>query len=60
MGNSTSVRKVNFEDVQYSVKQRQNYLLINTLDSNEQTCLIANTIVVNQEEKIINELEKKN
>ena len=60
MGNSTSVRKVNFEDVQYSVKQRQNYLLINTLDSNEQTCLIANTIVVNQEEKIINEyLNKK-
>ena len=60
MGNSTSVRKVNFEDVQYSVKQRQNYLLINTLDSNEQTCLIANTIIVNQEEKIINEyLNKK-
>jgi len=60
MGNSTSVRKVNFEDVQYSVKQRQNYLLINTLDSSEQTCLIANTIIVNQEEKIINEyLNKK-
>ena len=60
MGNTTSIRKVNFEDVQYSVKQRQNYLLINTLDSNEQTCLITNTIMVNQEEKIINEyLNKK-
>jgi len=60
MGNTTSIRKVNFEDVQYSVKQRQNYLLINTLDSNEQTCLITNTIMVTQEEKIINEyLNKK-
>ena len=33
MGQSPSVRKVNFEDVQYAIKQRQNYLLINTLDS---------------------------
>ena len=42
MGNTTSVRKVNFEDVQYSIKQRQNHLIINTLDSQEQSCLIYN------------------
>ena len=60
MGNTTSIRKVNFEDVQYSIKQKQNYLLINTLDSSEQSCLITNTIPVNSEEKIINEyLNKK-
>ena len=60
MGNTTSVRKVNFEDVQYTIKQRQNNLLINTLDSKEQTCLIYNTVSINSEEKIINEyLNKK-
>ena len=30
MGQSPSIRKVNFEDVQYAIKQRQLYLLINT------------------------------
>ena len=60
MGQSPSIRKVNFEDVQYSIKQRQNYLLINTLDSSEQNCLITKTIPVNTEERIINEyLNKK-
>ena len=44
MGQAPSVRKVNFEDVQYAIKQRQNYLLINTLDSGEQQCLITKTI----------------
>ena len=54
MGNTTSVRKVNFEDVQYLLKNRRNYMLINTLDANEQDCLIKNTISIEQEEKIIN------
>ena len=60
MGQSPSVRKVNFEDVQYAIKQRKNYLLINTLDSGEQQCLISKTIGISQEERIINEyLNKK-
>lgn len=60
MGQSPSVRKVNFEDVQYAIKQRQNHLLINTLDSGEQQCLITKTIGILQEERIINEyLNKK-
>ena len=60
MGQAPSVRKVNFEDVQYAIKQRQNYLLINTLDSSEQSCLITKTIAVNMEERLINEyLNKK-
>ena len=60
MGQSPSIRKVNFEDVQYAIKQRQNYLLINTLDSSEQNCLITKTIAVNTEERLINEyLNKK-
>jgi hypothetical protein len=55
----SSVRKVNFEDVQYAIKQRQNYLLINTLDSSEQNCLITKTIAVNTEERLINEYMNK-
>ena len=60
MGQSPSVRKVNFEDVQYAIKQRQNYLLINTLDNSEQDCLISKTVVISKEETLINEyLNKK-
>ena len=61
MGQSPSIRKVNFEDVQYAIKQNQNYLLINTLDSTEQSCLITKTVPVNKEVNLINEyLKKKN
>ena len=60
MGQAPSVRKVNFEDVQYAIKQRQNYLLINTLDMNEQGCLRSKTVPVNNEENLINQyLNKK-
>tara|TARA_B100000900_G_scaffold122162_1_gene103115 strand:+ start:178 stop:603 length:426 start_codon:yes stop_codon:yes gene_type:complete len=60
MGQAPSVRKVNFEDVQYAIKQRQNYLLINTLDMNEQHCLISKTVAVSNEENLINQyLNKK-
>ncbi len=55
MGQSPSIRKVNFEDVQYAIKQNQNYLLINTLDSTEQSCLITKTVPVNKEVNLINE-----
>ena len=60
MGNTVSVRKVNFEDVQYGIKNKQNYLLINTLDMNEQGCLISKTVAVSNEENLINQyLNKK-
>ena len=60
MGNSPSVRKVNFEDVQHAIKHKQNNLLINTLDLTEQACLIINTVPINEEVKLINNyLNKK-
>jgi len=55
MGNTKSVNKVNFEDVQYAIKQSNNCLLINTLQTDEQSCLIKKTISINIEEKIINQ-----
>ena len=54
MGNSESVQKVNFEDIQYIIKNRTNNMLINTLDKHNQTCLIQNTVPIDEEETLIN------
>ncbi len=54
MGNTPSMLKINFEDMQTIIKNPETYLLINTLPENEQNCLIKNTTPINQEEKIIN------
>lgn len=57
MGNSqSSSQKINFEDVQYAINNVDNHLLINTLNENEQTCLIKNTLNALQEENVINKL----
>lgn len=60
MGNTTSTRKVNFEDVQYSMKNKNKFLLINTLDSSRQDILIKNTVPISKEEELINKLIKTN
>ena len=60
MGNTTSTRKVNFEDVQYSMKNKNKFLLINTLDSSRQNILIKNTVPISREEELINKLIKSN
>lgn len=60
MGNTTSTRKVNFEDVQYSMKNKNKFLLINTLDVSRQNILIKNTLPIDKEEELINKLIKSN
>ena len=61
MGNNqSSSMKINYEDVQYIIQKPESHLLINTLSNDEQTCLIANTINVNNEERIINDCLKRN
>ena len=54
MGNSQSIQKINFEDMQNVYKNPEIYLLINTLPISEQECLILNTINPLQEEILIN------
>ncbi len=44
MGNSQSIIKINFEDMQHVCKNKDTYLLLNTLPEFEQGCLIKNTI----------------
>lgn len=59
MGNTSStIQKINFEDVQFCLLNRDSYLFINTLNSVEQECLIPYTVPVEQEERIINECIK--
>jgi hypothetical protein len=60
MGNSYSMRKINYEDMQTIIKNPEIYLLINTLPINSQECLIATTIHVDKEEAIINKYMKEN
>ena len=54
MGNTQSLRKINFEDIQHVMKNPELYILINTLNVNEQHCLIKNTINILEEEITIN------
>ena len=54
MGNSQSIRKINYEDLQYVIKNSEIYILINTLNETEQNCLIPNTINIRNEEELIN------
>ena len=60
MGNSqTSSIKINYEDVQFIIKNPEGHLLINTLSPSEQNCLIKNTMNINNEENIINSCIKR-
>jgi hypothetical protein len=57
MGNSQSIKKINFEDMQNAISNK--FLIINTLDERKQDCLISNTILSKDEEQIINNYIKK-
>ena len=56
MGNQNSIQRINFEDIQHILKNRETYCLINTLPNNNQECLIPNTVSIDKEESYINEL----
>jgi hypothetical protein len=59
MGNTNnSIPKINFQDMQHVINNKDQYMLINTLPDTEQGCLIATTIHANQEENIINKYIK--
>jgi hypothetical protein len=59
MGNSQSIKRINFEDIQYVIKNHEQYLLINTLPITEQKCLIISSIIAEQEELLINKYLKE-
>ena len=58
MGNNNSIQKINFEDIQHAIKNHETHILLNTLNTNEQDCLLPNTIHALEEENLINRLIK--
>lgn len=60
MGQSQSSSiKINYEDMQHILKRPDHYLIINTLSSEEQQCLITHTLNATHEETTINDCMKK-
>lgn len=60
MGNTLVIQKMNYEDMQYIIHNKDHNIIINTLNENEQQCLIPNTINPTQEVEILNSLIKNN
>jgi hypothetical protein len=54
MGGSQSIQKINFEDIQFVLKNKNSGILINTLREEEQECLIINTVNIHKEVELIN------
>ena len=48
---SKKIKRIGFEDIKIAIVRPTHYILINTLESNEQDCLIQNTIDIFLEEK---------
>ena len=51
--------KIGFEDIKFAIQNPDKYILINTLGINEQNCLIKNTVPVELEERMVNDLLDK-
>ena len=58
MGNTSSINKINFEDILFAQNNLNQYIIINTLPINKQHCLIYGTCLANNESNIINNLIK--
>lgn len=63
MGLNQSKNKINYEDMQHAALKNsvyknndyeKKYIIINTMDKNCQSCLIQNTIPIQEEEEMIN------
>ena len=49
-------KKLSFEDIQFVIRNRGEFVIINTLPVTDQSCLIENTISHVEEEQILNNL----
>lgn len=50
------IEKINFETVQFAIKNVAEYYIINTLSVEEQDCLILGTLRAEREESTLNEM----
>jgi hypothetical protein len=63
MGNSQSINKINFESVQNIINNNitcGQFIIINTLENNNQDCLIKNTLSPQEEINALNNYLKNN
>ena len=63
MGNSQSINKINFESVQNIINNNitcGQFMIINTLENNNQNCLIKNTLSPEEEISALNNYLKNN
>ena len=58
MGNSQSINKLNFEDMQFILKTDPKYIVINTLGEHEQSCLLPKTVKAQEEVELLSNLLK--
>ena len=61
MGNYQSISKINYEkinEVVYNISDK--YLLLNTLNIDQQKCLIYNTLIYTEEEHMVNKYLTEN
>ena len=58
MGNSQTINKINFEDIQFCLKSEEKYILINTLSEHEQSCLLPKTIHAKEEVDLLTNMLK--
>tara|TARA_B100001059_G_C17668807_1_gene493409 strand:- start:378 stop:827 length:450 start_codon:yes stop_codon:yes gene_type:complete len=63
LSNTKQQNKVNFDDIRFLIKrhksEQNDFLLINTLPESQQNCLIATTVLSNEEVSIINQCIEK-
>ena len=61
MGNVQTINRINFEDMQQIIHRTNGIIVINTLSSHDQSCLIKSTTPASQEETLIDRcIERKN
>lgn len=53
-------KKLSFEDIQFAIRNKEEFVIINTLPVTDQSCLIGNTISYVEEERILNNLITNN
>ena len=58
MGNTISINRINFKDMQYAISS--NMIIISTLPINNQDCLIKNTLFPDEEINVMNTILKNN
>ena len=57
---SALIKNINFEDMQFAIGEQGKTLIINTLDAQQQNCLIAGTLAIDHEVEVLNTYLKKN